>query len=364
VASARRSSARTPAEAGSARASLGDDTPALCRPEGVPADAIVRVLRVPSEYAGKRLDVFVQSQLRNTSRTRARAIVENGAFSPEARRLKHNDRVRAGEHVVLWREQFEGDEELAPLPVVYEDAHLLVIDKPPLVTVHPTARHHRHTVIKRLEAERPGEFLTLVHRLDRETSGILLLARSSQADRAFKRILEDRSSGSVSGPQRHERALRAAAVQKTYLAITWGAPPSGLIDVPLEVDSDNSLRVKMRVAQPGTGLDARTEVSVLEQRGKYALVACALHTGRQHQIRIHLAHAGCPVVGDKLYGPDERLLARAADGELSEDDLRLLELPRHALHAHRYCMPHAISGEMLSLEAPLAPDLREFWDRI
>ncbi len=326
------------------------------RPEGVPEDAILRVLRVPGELAGMRLDRFVQSQLRSTSRTRARAIVKRGAYSVQGRARRPSERVRADERIALWRMPFEDTEGQAPLPVLYEDAHLLVIDKPPLVTVHPTARYHQNTVIKRLQAERPGEFLALIHRLDRETSGILLLARSIEAERAFKRKLEERSLSAQTDEQR--------GVEKIYLALTHGVPAEGLIDVPLEPDIDNPLRVKMRVAAPGTGLDSRTSVTVRATRGGYAWVECALHTGRQHQIRLHLSHLGCPVVGDKLYGPDERLLARAADDELSAADIALLELPHHALHAHVYRMSHAMTGEPLEVIAPMPQDLAEFWANI
>jgi 23S rRNA pseudouridine1911/1915/1917 synthase len=118
----------------------------------------------------------------------------------------------------------------------------------------------------------------------------------------------------------------------------------------------------MRVAAPGTGLPATTGIEVTERRAGYALVRCDLHTGRQHQIRVHLAALGCPVVGDKLYGPDERLLARAADGELTDADRALLELPRHALHAHRYALVHPLTGAPLDLVSPLPPDLQAFWD--
>jgi 23S rRNA pseudouridine1911/1915/1917 synthase len=347
------------------------------RPVGVADDAVQRVLRVPPELTGMRLDVFVKLQLRNTSRTRARAIVEHSAFSPDGRRLRHNDRVQSEQHVVLWRPRIEEDDSEMSIDVLYEDPWLLVVDKPPLVAVHPTARYYHSTLIKRLEAQRPGEFLSLVHRLDRETSGIVLVARSTDADRAFKRLLEDRSVQEMvrrpnatfdalrPGERRafERRAAQAAHIDKTYLAITWGVPPEGLIDLPLETDVDNPLRVKMRVSRPGQGMQALTEVTVLEVRHGYALVSCELHTGRQHQIRLHLASVGCPVVGDKLYGPDERLLARAADNELTEADLQRLELTRHALHAHRYCLPHPFTGEHLEVTAPLAADLQQFFDQ-
>jgi 23S rRNA pseudouridine1911/1915/1917 synthase len=331
----------------------------IVKPEGVPDDAILRILRVPPESAGMRLDVFVQSQLRNTSRTRARAIVENSAFSPDGRRLRANDRVRAEERVILWRPQFEFEDDLFDLVVLHEDEHLIVIDKPPLVAVHPTARYYRNTVIKRLQSERPSEYLSLVHRLDRETSGILLIARSVEADRAFKRMFEDRSLEVARGC-----VSESGNVEKTYLAITWGTPDPGIIDAALEPDVDNPLRVKMRIARRGQGMESRTGVEVLESRAGYALLSLRLFTGRQHQIRIHLASIGCPVVGDKLYGPDERLHARGADGLLDAADLARLELPRHALHAARYRMPHPLDGGVLDLVSPLPADLAAFWSKL
>lgn len=275
---------------------------------------------------------------------------------------------------MLWRPPFEvEEEEPGELTTVYEDDWLLVVDKPPLVAVHPTARYHRNTILKRLQTQQPEAFFSLIHRLDRETSGILLVARSAAADRAFKRLLEDRSIAAAAAhlPEAQlargwtAAAQRGAALverlHKTYLAITWGAPADGTIDAPLELDPHNPLRVKMRVARRGAGMEARTEVTVLERRRGYALISCRLLTGRQHQIRVHLAAQGTPVVGDKLYGPDERLHARGADDELTAEDLERLELPRQALHAHRYQLPHAVTGEPLDLVAPLAPDLARFW---
>jgi 23S rRNA pseudouridine1911/1915/1917 synthase len=323
--------------------------PPPIRPPGVHEDAILKIYRVPAECAGMRLDVFMRTQLRNTSRTRARVIIEQSAHAADGRALRANDRVKADERIALWRAPFEEIDEV-PLPTLFEDEHLLVIDKPPLVTVHPTARYHRNTVIERLRRQRPGEFLALIHRIDRETSGVLMLAKSIESERAFKRLLEERSLGGED------------SVKKTYVAVTHGVPDIGFCDLPVELDTENSLRVKMRIAEPGQGLPARTGIDVFDRRGSYAMCRLALHTGRQHQIRLHLAALGCPVVGDKLYGPDERLLARAADGELTEEDLRLLEHPRQLLHAERYDFLHPMTQGELSLAAPLPEDLREFWE--
>jgi 23S rRNA pseudouridine1911/1915/1917 synthase len=321
------------------------------RPPGVHEDAILKIYRVPAECAGMRLDVFMRTQLRNTSRTRARAIIEQSAHAADGRALRANDRVKTDERIALWREPFEEIDEVA-LPVVYEDEHLMAIDKPPLVTVHPTARYHRNTVIERLRKARPGAFLALIHRIDRETSGVLMLAKHIESERAFKRLLEERSLGG------------GDAVKKAYVAVTHGIPRAHLCELPVELDTENSLRVKMRIAAPGTGLEARTGIEIVETRAGYALCRLALQTGRQHQIRLHLAALGCPVVGDKLYGPDERMLARAADGELTEEDLALLEHPRQLLHAERYDFTHPMTGHPLSLVAPLPQDLQTFWQAL
>jgi 23S rRNA pseudouridine1911/1915/1917 synthase len=123
----------------------------------------------------------------------------------------------------------------------------------------------------------------------------------------------------------------------------------------------------MRLGKTKGALSASTRFLVEGTRAtpdgrSYALVRCELETGRQHQIRVHLASLGAPIVGDKLYGPDETCFARGADGELTEDDLAMLELPRHALHAARLSLAHPITGDPLTIEAPLPEDLRSFWD--
>ncbi len=327
----------------------------IVRPPAVPEGSVVSVLRVPPECAGMRLDRFVQSQLRRTSRTRTQAILKLGAYSPEAKPLRANDRVRAEQAILLWRAPWDDEAEPADMPVLFEDDHLTAVSKPSGIVVHPTARYYASTVLKRLEARRPGERIFPAHRLDRETSGVLLLSRTPEADRRVKVQFEARSS-----------------VTKRYLAIAWGRTDRRAfrIDSPLTLDPDAKYKVKMRVAAPGEGLECATDVEILEERRNpttgrvYTLIRCTLLTGRQHQIRLHLASIGLPLVGDKLYGPDDGLFARGVDEQLTPEDHALLELPRHALHAAELSLDHPISGERLHLRAPLPPDLQAFWESL
>lgn len=347
------------------------DIDRLARPDGVAEGAVLSVFRVPPELAGKRLDVFLQGQLRRTSRTRTQFIVRNSAFDARGKRLRPNHRVQSEELVLLWRPPWDEDPVPTDVPIVHEDPHLFAVNKPALLPVHPTARYHRNTLIKILKDARPGAFVSLGHRLDRETSGVLLCAKSKEADRSLKKQIEARTG-----------------VAKTYRAITWGVPDParanaiGAVVTPaedgpnafrfersLELDTEGRYRVKMRLGTTSDALSASTRFLVEESRvtrdGRtYALVRCELETGRQHQIRVHLASLGAPIVGDKLYGPDESFFARAADGELTENDLAILELPRHALHAARLSLAHPMTTTPLVIEAPFPDDLRDFWDAI
>jgi 23S rRNA pseudouridine1911/1915/1917 synthase len=328
------------------------------RPQGVGDDAVVTVLRVPPEVEGQRLDVFVQSQLKRTSRTRAQEIIGLSAYDVSGKRLRSNDRVRAEQHVLLWRPAWDETPTPTDIGILYEDDHLLAVDKPALLPVHPSARHYRNTLIRLLFDARPGEFLSLGHRLDRETSGVLLLAKTRACERALKKRFEKRDG-----------------IKKTYLAITWGVPSLALThgdsfryERSLELDPSSRLRVKMRLGETPTALHAVTHFEILDRvdaNGRtYARIRCGLETGRQHQIRVHLKALGSPIVGDKLYGADERLFIRGADEELTPADLALLELPRHALHAAEIALPHPITGESLTITSPLAPDLAAFWEKL
>jgi 23S rRNA pseudouridine1911/1915/1917 synthase len=324
----------------------------IVRPGSIPDDAIKRVLLVPPELAGARLDRFLQGQLRGTSRTRSQLIISRSAFTPEGTPLKKNHRVRGGERVVLWRDIYDDVSPEILLETVFEDEHLLALNKPPSLPVHPSARHHRSTVTMLLSEQRPEEHLTLIHRLDRETSGVLLLARTRAADRLVKIQFEKREG-----------------VIKQYVAISWGRPTWEHMrcEHPIEPDPVSPYRVKMRVAEAGCGQASATSFEVLGRRSgaegrDYTLLRCTLHSGRQHQIRVHLASLRLPIVGDKLYGPDASAFARGVDGELTEEDLAMLEMERQALHAHVVEIEHPVSGERLRIEAPLYEDMATFWD--
>ncbi len=325
------------------------ERPDVVRPEDVDDDAVLSVFRVPKEMSGMRADVFMSTQLKNTSRTRAKVIVQAAARYLDGSPLKPNTRLAPEQYIALWRPPWDEVEVPREIPILFEDEHILVIDKPPGLPVHPSARYYRNTVVKMLGERYPSEHLVLGHRLDRDTNGVLVLARTFEADRRIKKQFSHKID-----------------VHKAYQAITWGWPPESYqrVDLPLERDPLSRLRCSMRVAAAGAGLHAATRVTVLQQRRRgsrqYALVRCDLETGRQHQIRVHLAALGCPVVGDKIYGPDEELHARGSDGTLTEDDFRLLEMPRHALHAWRMEFAHPISGARLEITAPLPSDMERF----
>lgn len=234
------------------------------------------------------------------------------------------------------------------LCVLYEDEEVIAVDKPAGMAAHPSGRHLGDTLIQRVHARlfdtirRTGKAPRLCHRLDRETSGIVLVAKDPDAHRDLMRQFERRE------------------VEKSYLAIVEGqlGEERGLIDYPLGRARASSIGLKIAVAADGQ--PSLTEWRRVEELEDCTLVECLPHTGRQHQIRVHMAAIGHPVVGDKLYGADETYFQRAADGELTSADLRQLGLPRHALHNHRLRVRSPGTGEALEIVSPLPPDLAQY----
>lgn len=320
--------------------------PAFTRPEGVADDAITAVFTVRAEQGGERLDRWLTLELPRLTRTRAQVIVDTCAFDAQGRQLRASHRVRPGEVIVLFRPRWEEPDAPRTVSVVYADEHLVGLDKPAGLPVHPTARFHNNTLTSVLAERFPGERVVLAHRLDRETSGVLLAARTHEAERALKGAFADRG------------------MRKTYLAIVHGvvAQDRFTVDAPLALEG-GEVSVRMGVIPEARGgMASVTRVEVVERLQGFTLVAAHPETGRQHQIRVHLAHAGHAIVGDKLYAHGDEVFLRCLDGPPDDETLALLRLPRHALHAHAIGFAHPADGRAMRVEAPLPHDLLAFAD--
>jgi 23S rRNA pseudouridine1911/1915/1917 synthase len=311
---------------------------------------VVRVVfTVEPNYAGWRLDRYLQDKIRRLSRERIQHLIENRLEGPGGRRLKPSTRVAPGLTFALLREAEPEPETPMEFRVVLDDGALLAIDKPAGLPVHPTARYAAHTFTALAKARFPDRKVDPAHRLDRETSGLLVCGSDPEWTKRLK------------------RDFAHARVKKTYLAIALGAPAADrfTVDAPLALTGASLVRVRMHV--DAAGLPSTTDFEVLERRvaadgAAVALLACRPRTGRQHQIRAHLRHAGLPMVGDKIYGPDEEIFDRFTRRAMTDDDHARLRLTRHALHAWRLELPHPRTREEVRLEAELPEDLRAFWD--
>jgi 23S rRNA pseudouridine1911/1915/1917 synthase len=313
--------------------------------EGKPK-IIERHLIVPPELAGLRLDHFVKTQIVRLSRTKIQQIIESQLTRDDGFRAKPATIVAAGEHYVIRREAKPEPPCPRTFEVVYEDARVRVVDKPAGLPVHASAKFYFNTLARVLVERYPDEpELQICHRLDRETSGCLVCARDREAAAFVKTAIADK-----------------ARTVKQYLAIVHGQPPwdaETTLDAPLRLatPADATRLPTVRVlVDPIAGLAAETRVQVMQRTDRYALVRCTLVTGRQHQIRVHLADAGFPIVGDKLYAHGEdAFIEYCAEGLLPEL-AELFVLPRHALHAWRLALPHP-DGGTITAEAPLPDDM-------
>jgi 23S rRNA pseudouridine1911/1915/1917 synthase len=285
-------------------------------------------LTVPPEWAGERLDKFLAESL--GSRAAAERAVAGGALVDGAARAKSH-RLEGGEQIEL--ASVAEPEPIAPPPaprIVWEDEHLLVVDKPAGLVVHEGAGHRGDTLVDSLagriaggDPERPG----VVHRLDRDTSGLLALARSEEAHERLAQLVRER------------------AFERTYLALVHGRPRSrrGRIEAPIGRDRGDPTRISLDSDSPR---DAATEFEVEQLWPAHALLRVRLETGRMHQIRVHLGAIDLPVAGDTVYG-------------VPEPGLR-----RQFLHAARLAFPHPFGGERVEAESPLPPDLAGFLETL
>jgi 23S rRNA pseudouridine1911/1915/1917 synthase len=311
--------------------------------EDEPRDLIEICFKVGPHHANWRLDRFVSARIPRLSRGRVQQMLR-AQSTLGAQTLRPSMKVREGQMVRLLRPAPDEPEVPLHYQVVYEDEVMLGICKPAGLPVHATARFHRNTLTALLRRQYAGvEPPRLVHRIDRETSGMLLLAHDPQAEARLKGDLARRR------------------VHKSYMAIVFGDPGiEGVIDGPIGPDLDSGIRVKQAVV--ASGLTARTRFRRIDRRGDFSLVEASPETGRQHQIRVHLSSIGCPIVGDKLYGTDPTCLLEYLETGWTQSLNDRLLLPRHALHAWRISFRHPTTQADTCLECELAADLQAFWD--
>ncbi len=310
---------------------------------------------VSPEEAGDRLDRFLQRRFPQTSRARFQALIANGCVAVEGAAVRAARRkIKAGEHVSVQLPPAVAAEpapEAMQLDIVHEDDALIVIDKPAGLVVHPAAGHETGTLVNALIAHcgeslsgiggvrRPG----IVHRLDKGTSGLLVVAKTDEAHKGL--------SAQFAAHGRDGRLERA------YLAIVWGSPERrrGTIDAP--IGRHGTAREKMSVAHRSGSREAVTHYEVEESFGQptYAsLIRCRLETGRTHQIRVHMAHIGHPLLGDETYGKG----FKASIGKLpGEAQAALKALGRQALHAAVLGFEHPVTGEPMHFESEAPADL-------
>ena len=308
-------------------------------------EELIRVeMVVPRECEGWRLDHFLKYRIGRLSRTRIQRIIAT-QISLDGRRARAASAVRAGERVLLRRPAPVEPDVPRTFTVLYEDDAVLVIDKPAGLPMHTTAKFWRNTLVAVLRERYPDQHTEICHRIDRETSGVMLIARSSAAAALLK------------------SAFARRLIAKRYLALCKGAPPDeGVVDQPIKL-LDSPTHLMMGPAPDG--LPAVTRYRVLRRFPEHALCEAAPETGRQHQIRVHFASIGHPLVGDKLYGAGEEYFMRACDEGLSPELMARFDgLARHALHASSLTFPHPVTKQPMTIEAPLPPDLADYMARL
>jgi 23S rRNA pseudouridine1911/1915/1917 synthase len=302
-------------------------------------EAEVIQLVVSADADGVRLDKYVADMVTDLSRTYARQLIEDAHILLNGHDARPSALVHAGNIVTVRRPVSRPTDLIAediPLNTVYEDDDIVVVDKPAGMVVHPAPGHLSGTLVNALLARYPDITVSgdlrpgIIHRLDRDTSGLLVVARNDAA-------------------RHHIQAQQQARTMlKVYLAVVEGRfkEPEGAIDAPIA----RHLTDRTRMAIVADGRVARTYWRVLEELGDYTLIAARLETGRTHQIRVHFAHKSRPVLGDPLYGPRK---PRATFG-----------LTRQFLHAHRLGFVLPATGAWVEFESPLPPDLQAVLEKL
>ncbi len=304
---------------------------------------------VKARMVGKRIDAYLASRYPDYSRSVIQKVIDARAVLIDGRTVKASYKVREGDTIRVWLPELADDAPVAediPLAIIFEDAAFTVVNKPPGMVTHPAKGNRAGTLVNALQfhfdtlstvggENRPG----IVHRLDRDTSGLLIVAKDDRAHRELAKQFEART------------------IRKEYLALVYGAPSrdSDYIERPLGMHPTNREKMAIRTIEDG-GKEAVTFYEVLERFDGFALVRCRPRTGRTHQIRVHLAHIGHPIVADRAYAGRAALTLGDLLGPDAPEPDRVL-IDRQALHAHALDLLHPITAEPIHFSAPLPDDI-------
>ena len=295
-------------------------------------------MEIGEESAAQRIDNFLLRRLKGVPKSHVYRVLRSGEVRVNSGRVGPQYRLQPGDRVRLPPLRIAAKKEdkarAAEFPVVYEDAALLVVDKPAGIAVHGGSGVS-FGVIESLRASRPqAKLLELAHRLDRDTSGLLVVAKKRAA------LVE------------LHRMLREGEVDKTYVALVKGQPPRDAFEIREPLHKHVSASGERRVSVAQGGMAAVTKIRVTRKAGDFSVLEVRLLTGRTHQIRVHLAHSGHPVLGDDKYGDFELNRTLAKQG-----------LKRLGLHARKLAFSHPVTHERLRLEAPVPPEMARFMER-
>ncbi|MEM9942740.1 MAG: RluA family pseudouridine synthase [Planctomycetota bacterium] len=323
-------------------------------PNDPETESTVHQMRVEESGDGERLDAFLVRHFSKHSRVKLQRSIASGDVRVDNKKCKSSTRLKPGQLVIFTEpnpEPLGSLPENIPLDVLFEDEHLVAINKPAAMVVHPAKGHWSGTLTAALTfrfqslsqvggPSRPG----IVHRLDRDTSGVILVAKTDQAHFGLSRQFEQRS------------------VDKEYLALVSPAPDRDrdLIDKPIGAHPYQREKKAIRIGH-STSRTAQTFYEVKERLNGFAVVTAKPKTGRTHQIRVHLAHIGTPVLCDRLYSGRSQLGRKDLDRSLQDDQVLL---KRQALHALKISLMHPITGDPLKVEAPVPHDIQNTIDTI
>jgi 23S rRNA pseudouridine1911/1915/1917 synthase len=309
---------------------------------------------VPDRKTPERIDVFLARSVAGCSRSKIRRLILDGGVSAEGKPVKPDRPVRPGETIRVAISTPPPSDilpESIPLDVVFEDEHLLVVNKPAGMVVHPACGHHRGTLVNALlgrsdawsqagDPGRPG----IVHRLDKDTSGLLVVAKTDAVHHALAEQFSEKTA------------------QREYAAVVWGRFSKSADTV--ETNLRRSQRDRRRIAVAEEGKRAVTHFRVVEAFAFLSRLSVRLETGRTHQIRVHLAHLGHPVFGDPEYGGRQRMLQTLPRSEVPAAAELLELIPRQALHAKTLGFVHPVTGKSLSFDSELPGDMTRLLARL